>query len=158
MKRIAFALLLLLLTASCEEKMILDESTTTKIVYNFHDSSVPPEYHRSYEITMTPTAVGIVVDSYGDILHEKEYPISSEEFSSFIGFVNASDITACKPAEPEPCSGGTSEGLEIFTDKKIVDIYLDHCGPSEFPKNCGEIEAVIARLESYITDLSDLLR
>ena len=157
MKRIAFALVLLILTASCEEKLVLDESTTTKIVYNFHDSSVPPEYHRSYEIIMTPTSVGITVDSYGDILNQKEYTISSEEFSSFISFVNASDITACKPAETEPCSGGTSESLAIFTDKKVVDIYLDHCGRSEFPKNCGDIEAVIDKLKAYITDLGDLL-
>jgi len=46
---------------------------TTKIIYSYGDSSVPPQYHRSYTITVTNEKLHIVVDSYGDILHEKEY-------------------------------------------------------------------------------------
>jgi hypothetical protein len=152
MKRIAFALFMLILNTSCEEQITLDEKTTSKIVYNFHDSSVPPKYHRSYEIIMTPDSVGIVVDSYGDILHEKQYPLSSEEFSSFIAFVNTADVSNCNLAATELCTGGTSEGLEIYTDKKIVDIYLDHCGGNSFASNCGDIEAVIERIKSYVRD------
>ena len=37
-----------------------------EIIYRFGDASVPPDYHRSYTITVTAGGVRIVVDSYGD--------------------------------------------------------------------------------------------
>ncbi|MCL5991748.1 MAG: hypothetical protein M1419_06560, partial [Bacteroidetes bacterium] len=52
----------------------------TKIIYYFYDSSVPPKYHRSYTITITENKLMIVVDSYGDIINEKEFEIDSSQF------------------------------------------------------------------------------
>ena len=35
-----------------------------RITYHFGDASVPPEYHRSYTITVAPDKIDMVVDSY----------------------------------------------------------------------------------------------
>jgi hypothetical protein len=49
-----------------EHKMT--ETTIKEITYHFGDASVPPNYHRSYTITVTADSVKIVVDSYGNYI------------------------------------------------------------------------------------------
>jgi len=46
----------------------------TEIEYRFSDSTVAPEYHRSYTVTARSDDASIVVDSYGDALHEARPP------------------------------------------------------------------------------------
>jgi len=37
-----------------------------KLFYQFHDSSVPPEYHRNYDISITKNKIIKIIYSYGD--------------------------------------------------------------------------------------------
>jgi hypothetical protein len=43
-------------------------------VDRFNDSSVPPEYHRRYTLTADAESAQLVVDSYGDVLHDVTEP------------------------------------------------------------------------------------
>ena len=43
-----------------------------KIVFEYHDASVPPDDHRSYVITLNPDKLIYVVDSYGEIIKRVE--------------------------------------------------------------------------------------
>jgi len=71
---------------SCQQKKNSDiregelptDSYIKKIVYHFADASVPPQYHRSYTITVIPDCVEIVVNSYGEIFAKREYTIKKE--------------------------------------------------------------------------------
>jgi hypothetical protein len=63
-----------------------------KITYRFEDSSVPPEYHRSYTITLTPERVNIVVDSYGDFIAQKEYKIRKKQFINIVNSLAVNNI------------------------------------------------------------------
>ena len=56
-----------------DEAVELDPASAT-VEYHYQDSSVPPEYHRSYTLTVTQGEADLVVDSYGDVLHDETAP------------------------------------------------------------------------------------
>ncbi|MGB3713694.1 MAG: hypothetical protein WA996_04615, partial [Candidatus Promineifilaceae bacterium] len=74
-------------------KMI--EKDIQELTYRFGDASVPPEYHRSYSVSITPGEARIVVDSYGDILAEREVDISTGLFEAVVASLVEKDIRAC---------------------------------------------------------------
>ena len=63
----------------------MSNSGITEIAYHFADASVPPDYHRSYSITVTAAAVRIVVDSYGEILADETFAVTAERFDELRG-------------------------------------------------------------------------
>ncbi len=50
------------------------------IEYSYGDSSVPPEYHRSFVVHITKEKITIKVDSYGDIINDKSFKLSDKDF------------------------------------------------------------------------------
>jgi len=64
-------LLVLLVAASCggDDDRRPDAATLT-VTYRYQDASVPPEYHRSYDVIVGDGEARVVVDSYGDVLHD----------------------------------------------------------------------------------------
>ena len=78
-------LLVIVIIFSMECVVKMDESEillkTQSIVYLFVDASVPPQFHRSYSITITEDTLSVVVDSYGDVLHQKSFPFTVDDFT-----------------------------------------------------------------------------
>ena len=70
-------------------------TTIQQVTYHFGDASVPPEYHRSYTITVNTDKVRIVVDSYGEILAKKEYEITNKQFDDIINSLEKNKIRNC---------------------------------------------------------------
>jgi hypothetical protein len=54
------------------------------VTLRFRDSSVPPEYHRSYVLTVSEGQVHVVVDSYGDVLHDVTKPLPNDDWAKFV--------------------------------------------------------------------------
>lgn len=144
--------------SSCETTLNLNPDTTEKIVYNFYDSSVPPEYHRSFEILITHVNASILVDSYGDTLATATKSLTENEFNDFIELVNDAKLTDSKPKNELACSGSTSESLKIYSDKLELNTHLDHCQVDEFPSNSGNVRQVIDKMKDFFPDLKDLLK
>src|SRR5688572_2689309 len=96
----------LLLLISCSGKQN-SPSQYTKFVYKFHDSSVPPEYHRSFTITVTDNTVEKMVDSYGDTISYEKKEIKDEKFSRLKNIVAEAQIANCKNSAEDNCTGGT---------------------------------------------------
>ena len=57
-------------TDNAQKAMLDPDSAVVKVA--FRDSSVPPEYHRSWRLTLDSDEIAVVVDSYGDIVSEGE--------------------------------------------------------------------------------------
>jgi hypothetical protein len=150
--------LFLLSLMSCSEQLKFETSTTKKVVYKYNDASVAPEYHRSFEISTFNDHVTIVVDSYGDILKEKEYAIDEQIYSSLIELINSTNFVNCDVEEAEPCDGGTSESLFVYTNDKVHEVTLDKCGSAEYPSSCGDIDGIIKKIKSLIPSLEELLQ
>lgn len=145
---------------ACDEQMEFTEENTTSVIYEFYDSSVPPEYHRSYDIQLyvESATVKITVDSYGDVLHYNSYEYTVGQSEELFEKLNRID-TGCKIRDPEPCSGGTGERLKVITTEEEFDFYLDHCGDNgEYPSACGEMRELIDFLKSLIPDLAKILQ
>ena len=118
--KIISIILLLAISAGCvawPPQLMVDNKmgeTITKIVYRHDDSSVPPKYHRSYKIEAINNKISIVVDSYGEILAQKEFPITATQFSELVVYLNEKRVHNTKNTESMGCTGGTGENIGFF--------------------------------------------
>lgn len=156
MKRTVYFLLTLGLFACGDD--LPDREKITKIVYAFHDSSVPPEYHRSYTITAEPDHIDLVVDSYGDVLHDGKYALRDGDFDAIIDAFFAAEITTCRSSELG-CDGGTGNSIEIYEEEQLTfsgTVY--YCGGENDGGLCGDIRGFGKKIESFVPDLSQYTR
>lgn len=100
------------------------------VEYDFQDSSVPPQYHRSYVLTVTEAESQIVVDSYGEVLAEETVPTAPEVWQQLSDGYPALEGLSLSP-QAEGCAGGTSFDLIVTQPTEtLVDIGAELCGGS----------------------------
>jgi hypothetical protein len=151
-------LLLLPLFFACEDSLTITEDDFSSITYSFHDSSVPPQYHRSYDITVSPKDVRVQVDSYGDILASDQFEISASDVSNLIKTINNAKLKSGNSEPGEGCDGGTSESLSIKTTKgKVYSGFFDHCGGINIPESLGDVKVVIDAIHNLVPNLGTML-
>lgn len=124
--------------SSAADPTAVELGSDTVITYQFLDSSVPPRYHRSYELRVTSSESRIVVDSYGDILADESVPTDPEVWKELGGTI---DQVAGLRAEPaaEGCTGGTVTSLAVVDgDRVAADLMLEDCGAV----NAANVEGV----------------
>lgn len=97
------------------------EKPVQKIIYQFHDSSVPPKYHRSYVITVICSMVKIVIDSYGEILADREYEITEEQFVNIVESLRKNGIKNMELGGNENCIGGTGESISVSDERSFAN-------------------------------------
>ena len=96
------------------------------IEYRFTDSSIPPEYHRSYTLRVTKDETSISIDSYGDLLYQAEVPTPEQAWQ---------DLTESYPSisslisPPEgSCTGDTSSAVLVTAeDRVLLDLSSSSC-------------------------------
>ena len=136
----------------------VEEQTITEITYAFGDSSVPPEYHRSYTITVTADSVSVVVDSYGDILADEEYDITAEQFAGIVNSLEDNDIRECPDRDDDGCGGGTSETISYADgDTELFSEVVYHCGGEDYGTLCGDTDSFADDVEALVPNLDELL-
>ncbi len=82
------------------------------VTYEFHDSSVPPPYHRSFVLTFDSQRARIVVDSYGTVLADESTAMNADVWQQVSGTVDGlRDIVITEPARG--CTGGTSFAVSV---------------------------------------------
>ncbi len=98
------------------------------IEYDFQDSSVPPQYHRSFVLTITEAESEIVVDSYGDVLADETVPTSPEVWRQLSdGYPELAGLSLSPTAEE--CTGGTSFDLTVIRPTEtLLQMRADMCG------------------------------
>jgi hypothetical protein len=80
-----------------------------KLVYRFGDASLPPQYHRSYTVTVTETKMNVLVDSYGEKIEEAAFDLKSGDFKGLMDAFAKAGIKNCDMKDEPGCTGGTSE-------------------------------------------------
>ncbi|NOQ72778.1 MAG: hypothetical protein GQ574_12280 [Crocinitomix sp.] len=152
-----YLLLLIPFIMSCEDSINLDVNKDLSIHYSFRDSSVPPRYHRSYDITITSTNAHIVVKSYGNKLADENYGVKKEDFNNLIEIINEAELVSGSVDAEPGCTGGTGESL-IMKEEKI-QVYkgtIDNCGGTTIPSSLGKIEKVVEAIKAFIPNLAEL--
>jgi hypothetical protein len=142
-----------------QEREVPTETHITKIVYHFEDASVPPQYHRSYTITVTPDSVKIVVNSYGEILADRGYKTSNDQFLEVVQSLVMNDIRRQPLGENKGCTGGTGEGLSYWDETgEIFSASVYHCGGRDSGDLAGNIKSFSEDLSTLIPELDTLLK
>lgn len=137
---------------------MFDITEVKQIIYRFIDASVPPQYHRSYSITVSADTAHIVVDSYGKVLAEKDYKISSTQFNNLLTSFKSNNIRNCKLNKGDGCTGGTSEKITLHDSKKeVFSGYVYHCGGDDYGNMCGDISAFATEVKKLVPDLGELV-
>jgi hypothetical protein len=124
-------------------------SDGAQITYHFGDSSVPPEFHRSYTLTIDAAEVHVVVDSYGDVLEDVTEPVPAEVWDALVD--NLGTVTDLDAGDDDAgCSGGTSRSL-VVTDQgdTVTDTAFSVCG--------GANDAPAATLDTYVQPVRDAI-
>ena len=97
------------------------------IEFHYGDASVPPQFHRSYLLTITATSVHGVVDSYGNELADETAVITAEVWNALVAQLD--DLADLDVDEIEGCTGGTSRSLSVVDDNTTrLDLDFDVCG------------------------------
>ena len=158
--RLRLFMLLIVITVSCnvagEDNMT--NAAIQEITYHFVDASVPPEYHRSYTVTVTTDKVRIVVDSYGEILADKGYEITNKRFDDIRKSLERNKIKNCSLGDDKGCTGGTIERIS-FSDGKSEIFFgsVYHCGGKDTGNLCGDIASFADDIKNLVPELEKLL-
>ena len=106
-----------------------DWEQTTIMEYRFGDASVAPQYHRSYTISISSSKKTITIDSYGDVLLQRQYDNTAEEYQKFREAVAEKGISKHEEKEVSGCTGGKTEYVRLYKgDEMYFDAYVYHCG------------------------------
>lgn len=121
---------------------------TTQVEAHFRDSSVPPEYHRSWTLTLDREQVHLVVDSYGDTIAEETVAMPAGPWAEFVEELPDALQDLDEPESVERgCTGGTGmtlDATEAGSDDAHLDI--DNCNT---PGNQAISDDVIELLEPF---------
>ena len=131
----------------------------SKIVYSFKDASVPPQYHRSYTISVTGNQAHIVVDSYGDILAEKTVDMPAQIMDDLARYMQSCQIREKdRDTDTTTWPGGTSKALKVYSaDGILLDGIVYRSGGRVEGNLSGDIDAFAKKLEGLIPDFPKLL-
>lgn len=159
---IGFAFLALILSG-CPGKVIDSEELmkADKITYKFKDSSVPPEYHRSYTIDVTKTEAKIVVDSYGNVINNAEIKLKNGQFTEILEAIKSGKITIYSGniESDGGCSGGTSEYLKVLENQSvIIDGNVYNCGSDKYGNMSGDLKVLSTKLKGLFPDFEKILK
>ena len=129
-----------------------------EIAYRFQDASVPPEYHRSYTITVDKDRLKITVDSYGDILIEKEYRITKDQFEGLIASLKKNNIKRAELGDIDGCPGGTSEIISYSNlSGGIFSGTVYQCEGKDFGNLGGNVKGFAQDIKKLVPDIKKLI-
>jgi hypothetical protein len=130
-----------------------------KLEYHFGDASIPPEYHRSYTFIVSSDTLQLVVDCYGEILFDTTRAISSEILTECGRIIRESGIKSCHEEDAEPCTGGTSESLKLYSGAKMFFNGLTYqCGGNRYGTMSGDTVKLVEFLKSQVNDFNNWIK
>lgn len=126
------------------------------LIYHYGDSSVPPPYHRSYQIRLDRHQASLVVDSYGDLVASEQSVPEAGLFDALAGMIQGGRIRNCQRAKLGPCTGGTTQSLRLLAgDQVLFQGSVYHCGGKGSGDLCGEVDALADRLKELFCYFDD---
>lgn len=160
-KCVILLVIVIIFSMECVVRMVEGEilSKTQSIVYRFGDASVPPQFHRSYSITITEDTLSVVVDSYGDVLHQKSFPFTVDDFTKVKQMIKKHKIGNVNLGEDDGCTGGTTESLALYGINGILfsgTVY--HCGGNDCGNLGGDIKSLAEGIKIFVPGLRKMLQ
>ena len=138
---------------NCNNKISeTDKKGIDKIEYEFSDSSVPPQYHRSYTIAVTSEQVHVTVNSYGTELANETYALDKGVFEQLVKNVNKLD-----PADKKITKGATGTSgkrINLLKGSEVIyDLYWDSLKKGKISDETNEY---VEMIKATVPNLSEL--
>lgn len=131
----------LLLTACDDSEPEPADPATTEVLVEFRDSSVPPEFHRSWTLTLDQDRIHVVVDSYGDVIAEETAAMPGDRWDSFVEDLPQALEDLGEPEPVDGCAGAT--GMELTVSGGAdTSLDLDNCDEGN-EEISGDIEEML---------------
>ncbi len=136
----------------------LDLTQVTDLVYEFMDSSVPPEHHRSYTITVTANQASVVIDSYGDVLADEQYDVTAEQVADLKDSLASNNIRNCTLPDDDGCAGGTGQAITLSDGQgEVFGGTVYSCANEDSGDLCGDVNSAAEAFLALIPDFDALL-
>ena len=152
----------LVFLGACSDKKLHKKQVNKmidQIEYTFKDASKPPQYHRSYLITVTQQTAGLIIDSYGEQLYEEQLQVDSSQYEQLVAIVHKSKLHLVKEKDSKGCTGGTSDVLRLKTkDSLFFSGYAYNCGGKTFGTLSGDYSLVIDSIKSIFPGLNEKIQ
>ncbi|CAG5081121.1 hypothetical protein [Parvicella tangerina] len=161
--RTVLTIFLVAFLLGCDEPSNEKEQTAMELdylVFEFHDSSVPPPYHRSYKLSFKGEVVHAIVDSYGDVLTDTVINLGTEKVQKALVMIEKYKVTNKeKNEESEGCSGGTGISVRYgLGDEALCKGYVYFCAGDQFGDLSGDLTGLKHELTNLIPNFSSLLK
>lgn len=142
------AIILLLTLNACQQKV---PDNFDAIVLNFEDSSVAPEYHRSYRIVIRENKVKCSINSYSTVLVDTMFNYRKEQFENLQKQITTVDdfgeFDKCTD-----CSGASHTQFKLLAGKKQA--FSLNWTSAEKSK---QFDAVLEQIKLSVPNFSQLL-
>jgi len=128
------------------DSSMLDANNAT-VVYRFLDSSLPPEFHRSFRITADVNTSRLTIDSYNDILDDASMATDFDALTLVLTRLRQSDLPEETGFSDDGCTGGRSSFLTLYqtsdlqTPVRSIGIY--QCDSEEATLAMPELRNII---------------
>jgi hypothetical protein len=117
--------------------------------WSFTDSSVPPPYHRSYDLIFREDSFSVQIHSYGDVLFERREKFDMPDFQQLLDSFHIKKLV--HQVDKKGCTGGVSYSMEILRENEPSEkryVYL--CGGMKEGDLGGDVEKFDQYLKTQI--------
>lgn len=151
--------LLVLLLGGCVMASHPDKPVT-RIVFAYKDAAVPPQYHRSYTITVTREQVHLIVDSYGDVLADVTTDMPEKGMENLLKDIDIQQICQSnRDSAQHMGTGGASASLIFYSGSNILlNGEIQQCAGRFEGNLAGEAALFLGRVEALIPNFEQLVK
>lgn len=137
-------------SASTQEDRPMAEEELRRAKLRFEDASVPPEYHRSYTITLDARGVDATVDVYGKVIASAHHTLGAAQWARLVEEARALP-TALEEGPKTEVTGATQYSLELAgADRTLTIEWIEDAteGSQTATDVAHQVEALVPDLEA----------
>ncbi len=136
-----------------KSKSNYDFKSISKVIFQFHDASVPPDFHRSLTYTITPSQLNFMVDSYGEIVKDTTIKIDEGKWHHITQALQQCEISKANSVKQmeSGCTGGTGNSMEVFfNDESSWNAHIYYCANEYEGDLLGDLPCFIESIKKDI--------
>lgn len=131
---------------------------TTKIIYVYHDSSVPPQYHRSYRISCIENELELIVNTYNEIINQKKISIDKKVFDTIVELLKKLKFKK-KTKESKWCCWWTWKTIQIIYDNNESEWWYNYyCWWKIYWNIIWNIDSISSIMKEQFWNFQELLK
>lgn len=141
--------------------MNTENTAITALIYRYLDASVPPQYHRSYEVWMDRHKIRLRVERYGEVLSNVELPAPAQLMATLTQALHQYRIHATPPSTQNAGSSIiTGNGTHFLTAYHHQQILFSGCSvpQTDMDTLTGEIDSLAEVIKQSIPNFSHYLK